>query len=61
MATQQYVILVTEQGKTSVTIVGPYNKFKVAENDAKSIDGTAGRSASVEPVQSPQQYVWSQP
>lgn len=59
MATQQYVVLVTEAGKVAVQIVGPYASFKRADRDAKSIDGTLGRTATVEPIQSPQQYVWN--
>ncbi|WP_290906276.1 hypothetical protein [Aquabacterium sp.] len=49
-------VVVVEQDKKSTT-VGPYRQFKRADADARAWDGTAGRSAWVEPMVAPAAYL----
>lgn len=55
----RFVVLVKTEGKLEVAIVGPYFSFRTADKDARAIDGTNGRTATVEPLQSKTSLFWS--
>lgn len=53
-----FVVLCKKADSLQVRVIGPYRSFRLAENDAKALDGVDGVSATVEPLQ-PTNSIWS--